>query len=214
MQEWIIDLDNTLKFIKSSKEYQGLKLYLIGHSLGGYAALSILSLHKEIHAVVALAPVNDAFTLMVDVAKAKIGKIASITKPFFNLAQRICFGKYVKFNAIQGINSTVIPVLIVQGDNDKVISMEKISVYSNKEKITNPNVRLLQTKGLLGGHDTLWHSVRSVKYKQRVDDFYKKQLRGARYSKKVDYFKGINDNLYSEASGNLVKMIDAVFCLN
>lgn len=216
MQEWLIDLDNTLNFIKQTRQFDHLKLYLIGHSLGGYAVLSVLSLHKDIYGVVALAPVNDAFSLMLKTARAKVGNIVSITKPFFYVVQKLSFGKYTEYNAIKGINSTTIPVLIVQGDRDRVVNRQKISVYDNKEKIKNKNAKLVQTKGLLGGHASLWHSKDSVKYKRQVDKgyiFYKKQLKSKKYSQKVKYFNGINNNLYSKANPELVKMIDFTFCL-
>ncbi len=216
MQEWLIDLDNTLNYIKNSEEFKHFKLYLIGHSLGGYAVLSILSFHKNIRGVVALAPVNDAGTLMIETARLKIGGVAYLAKPFFDFIKVVGFGKYSKYNSLTGINSTTIPVLLVQGDKDRILT-GNLSIFSTLEKITNSNVKTLETKGVLGGHDTLWHSETAVNYKNKVDHqykLYKKQFGFLKRSQKIDYFKDVDDSLYSEASEEIVKAIDFTFSTN
>ena len=214
MCQWLVDLDNTLKYLKNSKQFSHFKLYLIGHSLGGYAVLSVLNLHKDICGCVAIAPVNNAYTLMVETAKAKVGNYVNISKPFFDIVQKVKFGKYVNYNAINGINSVETPVLVVQGDNDKVISIGKVSVLSHKNEIVNPNVRFIKTEGLNGGHSSVWHSKRAVEYKKRVDKgykFYKKALKNKDYKYKKQYFSGVNNYLYSQPNQQLIQQIKQTF---
>ncbi len=214
MCQWLIDLDNTLIYLKNTEEFKHFKLYLAGHSLGGYAVLSALSLHKDVCGCVALAPVNDAYNLMVETVKAKMGNVMGFCKIFFDVVQKVRFGKYVKYNAVSGINSVDIPVLIVQGDCDKVMSLGNISVFYSRGKITNSKARFIESKGEIGGHSSLWHSKNAVRYKEQIDNgyrFYKKALKNKSYENKKSFFRGVNDSLYSQPNEQLIQLIKNTF---
>lgn len=210
MCQRLVDLDKTLDFLAENESFSKYKKYLLGYSLGGCAVLSVLSIHREICACAALAPVNDASELMLETAKGKIGKIAKITKPFFSFFQKLVFGKYTSFNAVNGINSLSIPVLIVESEDDEVLSLGDISVFNKRDKITNPMAEFVSVKGF-GGHSGLWHSENSVRYKQKVDGEYKIMGRRWNYGEKVKYFSKVNHNLYSQPNEKLVRKIVGIF---
>ena len=54
--------------------------------------------------------------------------------------QRIVFGKNYNLSAIDGINSCDVPVLVMHGKEDEVISYEGSSIIAQRSHITNPNV--------------------------------------------------------------------------
>ena len=137
----LIDLDYALRYISKTEGLKEQPLFLIGHSWGGYAVTSVLSLHKNVRACVGIAPMNNAPMVMVEQAEAYVGKLAEMPKPILNAYQKILFKDYVKYNGVQGINSVDIPVLIAQGVDDTVISYDGESIMAHKAEITNPNVR-------------------------------------------------------------------------
>ncbi len=212
MCQTLVDLDNTLKFIQTTPLNKH-QLYLIGHSLGGYAVLSALQLHPNIKGCVALAPVCDATKIFVQKARQYIGVLATICQPIFDTIQRITFGKYVNCNSINGINSTTAPVLIVQGTKDKVVPPNTISVTAYKSQIANPNVCFCQVEGVFGGHSNVWHSRESVEYKNAVVKCAKRiKSRTMRNSQKLaSYYQKVDDALYSQVDNNLVEKIVETF---
>ena len=208
----LVDLDNTLKFIKTTplKSYD---LYLVGHSLGGYAVLSALKLHPDIKGCVALAPVCDATKIMVQKATQYIGPIATIYQPFFQLLQRVTFGDYASFGSIEGINSTTAPVLVVQGTTDKVVPPNTISVTARQSEVTNPNAKFWHLEGILGGHCDLWHSRDAIVYKNFVTDCANAIKQNMPFAKQKlqSYYSGVDNALYSQVSPQLMEKILQTF---
>ena len=215
MCQALVDLDNVLSYLKQNSTYKAFKLYLIGHSLGGYAVLSALEIHKDILGCVALAPVCDATTLMLETAEKYMGKSARICKPFFSAVQGLTFGRYTAYNAVRGINCSKAKILIVEGDNDEIISHGKISVSKHRDEIVNGSATFLTTEGLRGGHASLWHSEKSVAYKNAVDRAFlnvkKASKKRLTYSQKVGYYERVNNALYSTPSEELIEQISKTF---
>lgn len=215
MCQAIVDLDNVLSYLSRTSPYNNKEIFLIGHSMGGYAVSSILALHKEVAACVAIAPMNDGYNMMVEKGREYVGDIALTAKPIFDTYQKMLFGDYVKLNGLNGINSVDIPVLIVQGLCDKTIPHNTQSIYAKKDQITNPNVEYMITDGILGGHNTVWHSLDSALYQQEVKADLQRleKLKGDKLTDEelADYYKGVNHTLYSEPSPVLVKRILALF---
>ena len=66
--------------------------------------------------------------------------LVDLLLPFAALYQRIVFGKNYNLSAIDGINSCDVPVLVMHGKEDEVISYEGSSIIAQRSHITNPNV--------------------------------------------------------------------------
>ncbi len=217
MCQSLVDLDNAIKFLTSTAPYKDQKLFLIGHSWGGYAVSSVLSIHGDkIESVGAIAPMNNGSTIMVEKGEQYAGKIAKISKPVFDIYQKLLFNKYVEYNGVKGINSVDIPVLVAQGIDDKVITYDAQSIIAHRDEITNPNVIYYETKGLLGDHVNLWHSLESVVYQKEVESDIKRLqlLKGEKLTRKekAEYMKTVNHSLYSAVNtdllGKIVEMFD------
>lgn len=211
----LVDLDNVLSYINSNSLYNEQKLFLVGHSLGGYGVCSALAFHKNVKGCVAFAPVTYATTVMADMAKAKAGKLALLCKPVFSLLQKITFGKYTCFNSLNGINSTDIPVLIVQGVNDSVITYSSLSLVAHKNEITNPNALFITVNGISGTHNDLWCSETSVLYREKVENELKKacKKKGAKlsYKEKSEYYKKVDNEKYSRINTDILRKTLCVF---
>lgn len=212
----LVDLDNTLTYIEKSNKFGSSKLFLFGHSCGGYAVTSVLELHKNISACAAIAPVNNCYTLIVDKGKQYVGQLAStgLSSTFLNAYQAALFGKYTKCNGVRGINSVDIPVLIAHGVDDKVISFKEQSVIAYRDFITNPNVDYYVGTGLSGGHDTIWHSARAVEYQKKVADDLaelKKNNDELSHEQLVQFYSGVDDELYSEINYDLMAEVLKIY---
>ena len=218
MCESLVDLDHALDYIESESEFDNLPITLIGHSWGGYAAASVLSLHKRIVSCATIAAPNNGYTLILEKGDQYGGDLASkgIPEIFLNVYQKILFGKYTKYDAVRGINSTKIPVLIAHGINDNVIDIRLQAIYAHKNEIRRDNVQYYCTTGVRGGHNTVWHSEASAKYQESLESKIKsvKKSKTMSYEEKVAFFEGIDHRLYSEVNEELfekiIKMFDSV----
>jgi cephalosporin-C deacetylase-like acetyl esterase len=219
MCQSLVDLDNTLSYIKSTSAYSGMPLFLIGHSWGGYAVSSVLALHEGIKACACIAPMNSGFKIMLEKGEQYVGKLATTTKPIINAYQKILFGDYIEYDGVRGINSVDIPVFIAQGVDDKIITYNGQSITAHKSEITNPNVIYYDGVGTYGDHNNIWHSQESALYQKQVESELKslRRQKGEKLTneEKAAYYATVNHALYSEVNkpllDKIIKMFDGTF---
>lgn len=215
MCQQLVDLDRVLSWLAEQEPYRAMEKLVIGHSWGGYAAASVLALHSEIKACVCIAPMCDGTTIMVEKTKEYMGELASTVKPVFDVYQSYLFGDYTKYNAVVGINSTDIPVLIVQGVDDTVIKLDKDSVTAYLDQLTNPNVTVHYTTGLQGSHMGVLHSVAAEAYILSLETELEKleQEKGEKLTdaEKAAFYQTVDHRLYSEVNPGLIKLIFETF---
>lgn len=213
MCQALVDLDFVLNYIRES-EYSDMPLYLVGHSRGGYAAASVLAMHPEVKAAALIAPMNNGATVMIDMAERYVGNVARAAKPFFNIYQRILFGDYVEYSGTRGINSTDAPVLIAQGLNDRVMTVDSLSIYAEREIITNPNVEYYLTDGACGTHSGILYSKRANEYREEVGERLE-ALTAERgelsHDELAGFYAEVDHALYSEVNDELVDAMIKIF---
>lgn len=212
----LVDLDNALNYIKGNSYLSRQPLFLLGHSWGGYAATSVLSLHKNIKACAAIAPFNNGYTLIAEKGEQYVGSLAGgIPKIFLDVYQKILFKDYTKYDGVKGINSTNIPVLIAHGDRDKVIPFDRQSVISLRHEIRRDNVVYYVGKDEHSGHNTIMHSKAAVRYQKEVAE--KLADLKARKGKDITendlkaFCDTVNHSLYSEVNEELMCQIIDMF---
>lgn len=216
----LVNLDHALNYIESSPEFSQYKLYLFGHSWGGFAATSVLSLHKSVCGCAAVAPFNSGYTLIVEKGAQYAGPSADtlaggFPKQFLDSYQAMLFKDYTKLDAVKGINSTDIPVFIAHGTQDLVISFHHQSVISHRYEIRQNNVTYYIGSGALAGHNTILHSERAVAYQKQVEKelkLLKKALdRELTPEEKADFCRQVNHALFSEVNAELMQAIVDMF---
>ena len=215
MCQQLRDLDAVLDFLASSEKYADMPKLLIGHSWGGYAAASVLSLHKEVKAAVCIAPMCNGSTVMVEKSVEYVDKVAYTVKPLFDTYQKYLFGDYTQYNAVDGINSTDIPVLVAQGVDDTVITPDKLSITAHLDKITNENVRVYYGTGLQGTHSGIWHSIEAEEYVRKIEkellSLEEKKGEKLTSDELAAFYENVDHRLYSEVNGELVDLIFKTF---
>ncbi|MBP3392705.1 MAG: alpha/beta fold hydrolase [Clostridia bacterium] len=211
MCQFIRDLDAVLNYLAESDVYGAIPRVLIGHSLGGNAVASVLSLHQEIKAAVCIAAMTDASTLMVETARMYVHDIAYTVKPVFDVYQKYLFDDYTELNAVRGINDSQIPILLAQGLQDDVIPHDSIAVTAELEKITNPNVSVYYTDGSQGTHTGILQDADALTYRELVSDTLDamEARKGAALTnaEKKAFYAGVDHRRYSAVNQELVARI-------
>lgn len=209
--QYLVDLDHALDFIENKRDMSRFPLFLLGHSCGGFAVNSVLSIHKNIKACASFAAVNDCFNLLLDKGAEYVGPTANegLPKEFLDMYQKILFGKYCDYTAIEGAKNFKNPMLIAHGISDETITFDTLSLICHRDEIKNPKVQYYFGTGPQGLHDTIWHSTRAIEYKNKVTADLKKIKKD--YDQKVEYCKNVDHELYSEINYELFDEIINLF---
>jgi alpha-beta hydrolase superfamily lysophospholipase len=134
-----MDLNAALNYINAQN--WGLPILLYGHSWGGYAVTAILNFDHEITAVVSLAGYAEPLMMLQEGAILMVGAVGYLFTPFLWAYQQVLFGEYSRLCAIDGINRNPnIPVKIIHGRDDDVVSYTGAGIINQRARITNPNV--------------------------------------------------------------------------
>jgi len=217
----LVNLDHALTYIKNDKPLSQYPLFLFGHSWGGYAATSVLSIHKNIRGCSAVAPFYSGYTLFAEKEKQYTSPFSDVLKfdfpkEFLNTYQTLLFREYTNYNAVDGINSTDIPVYIAHGNRDFVISFDHQSVISHKDEIRQKNVTYYVGTDAQSGHNTILHSSRAVAYQEKVEKdlklLKKKYDRNLTQEELTEFCESVDHTLYSEI--NLEMMQDILNMFN
>lgn len=215
MCQSLIDLESALTFLENTPPYSYMPICLIGHSWGGYAVSSVLSIKKNIKACACIAPMNSGADMMVEKGEQYVGKLATMPAPVFNLYQKHLFNGYTKFNGVKGINSTNVPIIIAQGVTDKIITYDGQSITAHKKELRTENVYYYDGFGPQGDHNNIWHSVEAAVYQDVVKSKLKlleiEKGEKLTYDEKAEFYKTIDHNLYSQVNKELFDFIIKTF---
>ncbi len=207
-----LDLHAALTYVESQSEFDGLPICLMGHSWGGYAVTAGLYFDHDVKACASLAGYSDPFDMMYRFAKVAISKAIVLLKPFMRLNNRILFKKYANLTAVDGINRSNIPVLIIHGKADELVRYDTTAIISKRDQITNPRV-VYKTMDADGqdAHVSIFYDESNAAYIRQVNEELKElerngrlpdQERAAFYREKdLDLFNRPNEQLLLEING-------------
>lgn len=175
----VYDLKSALDFIEDNNRFGYENIYLLGHSRGAYAVLSVLDDGYDIKAAVSVSGVNSSMEAIIQPAADKLGVIAYINYPFLWFYQASLFDKQtLTSKAADNISKSNIPVLVVQGANDNVYTTEKYSVYSHiKNDNKNATLLLMDKEGSDGHTSLLFDSDGTANNSllENIDTFFKER---------------------------------------
>ncbi len=215
MCQFMRDLDAVLNYVSAHPIYSSMPRVLIGHSLGGNAVASMLTLHREVKAAVCIAAMSDASSLMVETSRRYVDDVAYVVKPVFDAYQDYLFGEFTEYNAVRGINSTDIPILIAQGRQDEVIPYDTLAITAYLDEITNPNMSVYYADGWQGSHVGIWHSADAMEYASWVDSALERMEKAKgeelTYQEKVDFYKTVDHRRYSAVNEELFALVFETF---
>ncbi len=153
-----LDLKSVLEYVDSQERFADADIVLVGHSWGGYAVASSMKFSDKIKAVVSISGYAYPVKMLVEVISKEMGSLSYLLYPFVYFENYRHFKEWHKLNAIDVINSTDIPTLILHGENDKIISIKGAAIYAYKERIKRDKVYFVKWReaghiGILGKND-------------------------------------------------------------
>jgi pimeloyl-ACP methyl ester carboxylesterase len=143
----VIDLDAALTYVKGANELNNLPVMLVGHSWGGFAVCAVLNENHNVNAVVSFAGYNTGSEVLKENVMSMVGGVYYVLYPQFWALEKQLFGDMANLTAVDGINKSGIPVMIVQCSNDDVITPNGSSIYAHRGKITNSNAEIIYRDG-------------------------------------------------------------------
>ena len=193
------DLDAVLDYVEKDSRFDGLPIMLFGHSLGGYASTAVLQYGHDITSVVAASGFDSPMEQWGYSIKRYTGILGDIMGQYGKVYIRVKFGNMARFSAINGINSTSIPVLLMQGTTDEFYGNVS-SIYEHRDKISNSNciIRVMDKENHHGHYD-YFLSDAAVTYRKDVA------------SGKVDKNKPIDKFLYEDINNETMDYINDFF---
>ena len=212
----LIDLDAALTYINTQEEFAGLQILLFGHSWGGYAVANILHYDYEIAGVATVSGANSPMEIIYEQGRSMMGGFINIEYPYLWLYQRILFGKTASLNAVDAINRADVPVLIIHGTEDELVSYEGSSIISNLNAITNPNIRTISlSEPGRNGHNNLFRSDASMDYIDKINieyrELYNRYEHNIPYEVKQGFYSKIDRALAQDINRDLMDEIQVFF---
>ena len=114
--------------------------WFITISWGGYAVTAIFNYNHEITGSVSVAGFNKPMSMILEWTKGMMGNFAYIEYPYIYLYQKMLFEKNSNMLAVDGINNTTTPILIIHGNKDTTVAYNGAGTIAYRDDITNPNV--------------------------------------------------------------------------
>jgi len=212
----LIDLDAALEYISTQQEFANLPILLFGHSWGGYAVANILHYDYEIAGVATVSGANSAMEIIIEQGRSMMGGFISIQYPYLWLYQSILFGETASLNAVDAINQSDVPVLIIHGAEDEVVAYDGSSIISNINRITNPNVRTITlSEPGRSGHNSVLRSNASIDYIDEINIEYRKLYNSYEqnipFEVKKDFYAKLDRSLAQDINRALMDEIHEFF---
>lgn len=137
LSQSVVDLDLVLTYIENSEEFKNSKIFLYGHSWGGFAVCAVNNFPHRVDGIVERSGFNKSTKMIYSFLENSQNEvIAKIISPFVGIYELIKFGKYANIAATDGINLVFCPVMIMHSTDDTVVPYDA-SIVFNKNKIVN-----------------------------------------------------------------------------
>jgi len=133
------DLNDAINALKSTPGFRDLDISVMGHSWGAFSTMNIAALHPEVTHIVALSGFVSVEEM---VAQFFSGILKGYRKPVLKIEQEQN-PDFVKYNAVETLSNTGVPVLLVYSANDKMVIREVHHGLLTKGLKDRKNVRIL-----------------------------------------------------------------------
>ncbi len=210
------DLNAALTYINGEPEFEDLPIMLFGHSWGGYAVANAPHLGHEIAGIVSVSGVNSSMEIVLEQGRRIMGGFIYTQYPYLWLYQRLLFGKIASLTAVDAINQSHIPVLIIHGRGDDMVFYDGCSVIAHIKEITNPNIKtLVLDEPGRNGHNDVFRSDAAIAYIDEINaeyhELYNQYEQKIPYEIQQAYYAKIDRNLAQDLNLELMDEIHSFF---
>lgn len=208
-----LDVAAAVDYARSEGMVGNLPLVLWGHSWGGYGVAAALDIVPDVDACVTMSGYNSPVGVLMEFTGRLMGPFAVTQYPTMWLNNKLAFGNDADRTALDGINKSDVPVLVVHGINDQVVEFGGSSIIAQRDNIKNPNVQYLAIEEPgRDGHNSYFYSAAANDYLNEVGAEYKelqeKYPDGVPESEISELMKGYDAKKANEANPDLVNAID------
>ncbi len=161
-----LDLNAALNCIENDAGLNALPRFLIGHSWGGYAVTAVMNFNHKVNGIVSVSGYAEPIEMIYEFAEGVAGNARPLLYPSMWLYNSLTFGEYAGLSAIEGINKTDTPILIIHGTEDTTIGYNDSAIMNKRSKITNPNAEFLTLEGCT--HSGMFYTKEALELKDKV----------------------------------------------
>ncbi len=203
-----LDLDAALTFVENDSRLNSKRIYLMGHSWGGYAVTAVLNFDHKIEAAASISgyavPVEMIYEFSTDV----VGSARPLIYPSIVLYNKLRFGEYAGLSAVDGINRSDTPVLILHGTNDSMIGYNESAIINKRDEITNPKVRYVTLENVT--HTGMFYTKEAREYKS---EFYEERNKHENISEEelIKLYDAADRELVNQPNEELLTQIEQFF---
>ena len=208
-----LDLSCALDVTEHDLRLAGLPVMLIGHSWGGYAAGAVMNFNHRVRAAVSISGYAEPTEMLTEGAEQMIGTVGSrLFFPFQWMYQRMTFGADMNLSAVDGINRTNTPYLILHGEHDTDVSYDRCSIISRRDQIRNPYAVFETLTGEYADHNSFFVSDAANAYRKEREKAYDalRESRGGKLTAedKAAFCAETDRALYNECNSELLGRIE------
>ena len=206
------DLDRAVTFVENNSVFANMPIFVMGHSWGGYASAAVLNLDHDIKGCVSMSGYSTPMAELCEYADGVLGDKSVLTYPFIWTYNKLHCGRFSSLSAVDGLNRSGVPALIIHGDNDDVIKYYGASIISNQGRITNPNVQYytFETEGK-DTHNGFFHTSEYLEYyntELKAADEALKNNKDATDEEIEAYFSSVDKEKFNAVNPDLINIID------
>lgn len=185
LPQGIIDLDYALRYVKEADAYQGLPIALFGHSWGGYSAGCVLNCHPDVKAAVLVAGFDCSADLFEQQGETMAGPVIKFFMPYVSLYERLKFGKYAAYSAMDGFAASDAGIMVLHSKDDTTVLPE--NGYDKFCRTYGDDSRFCFVEYEDRGHDSIYYSDGARRYKEQLNKDYKSyvEAHGGEYNAEI-----------------------------
>lgn len=150
MGQPLFDQKAFFEFLEKDEPQKGLTRFAVGHSWGGFCALSCLKEEYNVSKVICLA----GFDSIAEMSSWRFGDRKKTIRRILEGYLKRKYGPIALFDGLEAMKKTTKEVLCVSGDKDDVVDYSHFFKRYEKEASSNPHVHFLSVKDR--GHQCYW----------------------------------------------------------
>ena len=206
------DLKALFKCLNNT-EYKDSKVYLYGHSMGGYAVGCSCGKYKNVEKIVSISGFDNPYRFLVSVINKNDSLLSRITFTPLRIAFFMHFGIHSNEKASKNISKSDGKILIIHGSNDEIVNI-KYSILNKKNEIKNKNAEyILMEDEYHNRHNTVIASTDCVKYQMKLEEVFNEEFAKTndKYKARMKMLEGIDKFKFNVANDDLMNIIDEYY---
>lgn len=137
------DLDACLDALKADKNYNKMKISVMGHSWGGFSTLNIAAYHPDVAHIIAMS----GFVSVSRILRQTFGGVMSVFYSYLYGVEQEANPDYVRSCAIAALKKTNAEVLVIHSEDDKTVDCRQHFDVLRKALSGRENIRFLLVHG-------------------------------------------------------------------